>query len=70
MYRSEWTGSTDPGDESGVATFTVDNIGYTLRLEAFSSFQLIGEMLDSAFEHGARVARQSLRSRIMRAMDV
>lgn len=69
MYPSEWKGSTDPDDKSGVATFKIEGVEYALRLDSFTSFQVLGEMLDRAFDQGKSFAAQAMRSKIERAMD-
>ena len=69
MYPSEWKGSTDPDNKSGIATFKIEGVEYALRLDSFTSFQMVGEMLGSAFDQGKSFASQAMRSHIMRAMD-
>lgn len=68
-YPSEWKGSADPADLSGVATFSIDGVDYVLRLDSFKVFQLIGDMLDISFNQGKRFAAQAMRSHINHAMD-
>ena len=65
MYPSEWKGSTDPDDKSGVATFKIKGVEYALRLDSFTRFQMVGEMLERAFGQGKRFAARAMR----RAMD-
>lgn len=68
-YPSEWTGSTDPADASGVAKFRMDGVDYSLRLDSFTSYQMLDGMLDVAFKQGKRFAAQAIRSHINTAMD-
>lgn len=67
MYPSEWKGSTE--DKSGVATFKIEGVEYALRLDCFTSFQMVGEMLECAFNQGKSFAAQAMRSKVERAMD-
>lgn len=69
MYPSEWKGSTDPNDKSGVATFKIEGVDYMLKLDCFTSYQMIEEMLESAFDQGKSFAAGAMRSKIERAMD-
>lgn len=69
MYPAEWKGSTDPDDKSGVGIFKIEGVEYSLRLDSFTSFQMVGEMLDCAFDQGKSFAAGAMRSHIMRAMD-
>ena len=69
MYPSEWKGSTDPNDKSGVATFKIEGVDYMLRLDCFTCYQMVEKMLDSAFDQGKSFAAQAMRSKIERAMD-
>lgn len=69
MYPSEWKGSTNPNDESGIGTFMIEGVGYGLRLESFSDFKFVGEMLDAAFKQGKKFSARAMRSHIVGAMD-
>lgn len=69
MYPSEWKGSTDPDDLSGVATFKIEGVEYSLRLDCFTSYQTLCTMLDSAFDQGKSFAAQAIRGHVCRAMD-
>ncbi len=69
MYPSEWKVSTDPNDKSGVATFKIEGVEYSLHLDCFTSFQIVGEMLESAFDQGKNFAAQAMCSKVTRAMD-
>ncbi|HWO99319.1 MAG TPA: hypothetical protein VNL74_01665 [Methylococcus sp.] len=66
MYQSEWKGSTD--EPGGVATFKIEGVDYALRLDCFTSYQVVCEMLESAFYQGKSFAAQAMRSHITRAM--
>lgn len=68
-YPSEWTGSADPADPSGVAKFKIEGVDYSLRLDCFTIYQMLSGMLDVAFGQGKRFAAQAIRSHINTAMD-
>lgn len=68
-YPSEWMASTEPGVESGTATFTVDGLKYTLRLECFEDFMAIGNMLDATFKQGKSFAAVAMRGHIERSLE-
>ena len=69
MYPSEWKGSTELDDKSGVATFKVEGVDYSLRLDCFTSYQVICEMLDAAFGQGKSFAAKAMRSYVVRALN-
>ena len=68
-YPCEWIASTDPADERGTATFMVDGIKYTLRLENFVAFQNVSVMLETTFRQGKVWAAQAMRSHVERSLD-
>jgi len=41
MYPSKWKGSTEPDDISGIATFKIEGVEYTLKLDCFTSCQVV-----------------------------
>lgn len=69
MYPSKWTGGTEAEDKSGVATFMVEGVEYALRLDCFTDYQVVSEMLEAAFDQGKSFAATAMRSKITRAMD-
>lgn len=69
MYTSEWKGSTELDDKSGVATFKVEGVDYSLRLDCFTSYQVTCEMLDAAFGQGKSFAATAMRRYIVRALN-
>jgi NADH dehydrogenase FAD-containing subunit len=68
-YPSTWMASTDPEIESGEASFTVEGVKYTMRLESFEDFQKITRMLEDAFQQGKQFAADAISSHIYRALD-
>lgn len=54
---------------SYLATFKIEGVDYSLRLDCFTSYQIVSEMLDSAFDQGKRFAAQAMRRHITMAMD-
>lgn len=67
MYPSEWKGSVS--SEAGVATFKIEGQTFLLRLECFTDYQMVSNMLELAFHQGKSFAAQAMRSKIERAMD-
>ena len=68
-YPCEWNGSTEPDDESGVATFIIEGTKYRLHLETFVAFQNVSIMLDAAFKQGKVFAAQAMRSHVENSLD-
>jgi len=68
-YPSEWTGSIVPYDTSGTAKFRIDSVEYSLRLDSFTSYQMLSGMLDVAFGQGKRSAVQEIRAHVNIALD-
>lgn len=66
MYPSEWKGSVD--SPSGVATFRIEGLDFAVKLNSFTDYQMLSNMLDLAFKHGNQVAAAAMRSHIMNAM--
>lgn len=69
MYPSEWKGSTEPDDISGIATFKIEGVGYSLRLDCFTSYQVVSQMLDGAFDQGKSFSAKAMRGYVIRALD-
>ena len=69
-YPQEWHASTDPDDETGTATFTVEGVQYRIDLDSFSQFQKVSAMIDAAFKQGKVFAAQAMRSHIERSLEV
>jgi hypothetical protein len=46
--QSEWKGSDDPYDKSGMATFTAGNTTVSLQLESFAVYQAVSRVIDAA----------------------
>lgn len=55
-YPAQWMASTDDADKTGVATFQIEGVTYTLHLRDFDAFQLICKMLAARFDNGAEYA--------------
>lgn len=68
-YPCEWMASTDPSDESGIATFKVEGITYILGLENFAAFQSVSKMLEDTFQQGKSFAAQAMRSHVEHSLD-
>jgi hypothetical protein len=68
-YPCEWMASTDPTDETGTATFTIEGKRYALRLESFDDFQKVTTMLDACFKQGKVFAAASMRDHVQRSLD-
>lgn len=68
-YPSEWQGSKNPEDTSGVAKFKLDDTEYSLRLDSFASYQILSDMLGVAFAQGKRFAANAMRVHIHNAME-
>lgn len=56
---TRWTGSTDPDDETGTATYTVGTTIAAIRLDDFQTAQLIERLIDTARMQGAAEARSA-----------
>lgn len=68
-YPQEWRASTDPDDESGTATFTVEGIKYTFDLANFEAFRSVSTMLDSVFLQGKVFAAAAMRGHVEQSLD-
>ena len=68
-YPSEWKGSTQAEVKDGVATFIIEGSCYSLKLECFSDYQAISQMLEVAFDQGKRFAADAMRSHIHAAIE-
>jgi hypothetical protein len=56
---TRWTGSTDPEDASGTATYAVGATIAAIRLDDFQTAQLIERLIDTARMQGAAQARRA-----------
>lgn len=56
---TRWTGSTDPADHTGTATYTVGATIAAIRLDDFRTAQLIERLIDTARLQGAAEARRA-----------
>jgi hypothetical protein len=68
-YPSEWLASSDPSDERGTATFVVEGIKYTFRLESFKAYGSVAAMLEAVFKQGKVFAAGAMRGHIQRSLD-
>lgn len=69
MYPCEWHASSDLTVASGTATFMVDGVKYTLRLDNFAAFQAVSKMLEVTFQQGKVFGAGAVRSHVVRALD-
>lgn len=69
VYPREWHGSTEQADKTGEAVFKVEGQEYRMRLESFTDFQTVEEMLDAAFQSGKHFAAVAMRSHVVAALD-
>jgi len=56
---TRWTGSTDPADPAGTATYTVGGTIAAIELDNFTTARLIERLIDSARMQGAAEARRA-----------
>lgn len=69
MYPGEWRGSSDPSDESGIATFKIDGLEFVIEMGCFSDFKTVLDMLERSFIQGKRFAGNVMRSHIHNAIE-
>ena len=58
MNGSYWTGSTDPEDKTGIATFCMCGHAVTVRMESFADFHKVCELLKAVNASGVREGAQ------------
>lgn len=61
ILGKQWLASQDPDIKSGVATYKTDKKTITLKLESFSDFLAINEMLKASFDNGKRDMKDTIR---------
>lgn len=65
-----WIGSDDPLDASGTGVFVVGDVEHALRLDSFSDYMIIDNMLSVASHYGQQNLVNNMRTQIGRAMDM
>lgn len=67
--KFQWSGSVDPDDKSGVAQYTVADMGgYGVQLRSFQDAHVVHLMLLGAYRAGMRAGQQRMRETVSRAM--
>ena len=64
FYKSSWHGSTDKDDQSGIATFSLSSVTYTMPLRSFKDFQTIEVMLRIMYKHGKHTSVEKMRTKM------
>jgi len=67
MYRSEWIGNIE--NENGIAKFKIEGMDFSIRLQCFADYHMLSNALDLVFSQGKDIAKQAIRSCVIRAMD-
>ena len=62
ILGKQWLASQDPDIKSGVATYKTDKKTITLKLESFSDFLAINEMLKASFNTGKQNMKDTIRN--------
>ena len=55
-YKFAWIASENENDETGRAVFKTEDKEYTIKLECFSDFMSVYEMLGIAYKYGKNVS--------------
>lgn len=66
---TRWTGSTDPADKSGLATFTHGERLLQLKLASFEDARALDEMMDKVMLQARRDSRKAIADWLRGAAD-
>lgn len=62
VFAKQWVASQDPEVKSGTATYTTSKKTITLKLESFSDFLAINELVKVSFENGNQNMKDVIRN--------
>ena len=69
IIKSEWSGSTDSYNLSGLASFAIGDSGTQIHLNSFLDFQAVCLMLDIAYSRGVTDTTAAVRRAVNRELD-
>lgn len=65
MLNSSFLGNIEDDRKDGIAEFIVDKFTFKLRLDSFTDYQKVTEMIQLAYNMGERNARAGIKMKLL-----